>query len=147
MQERINDELNSETQISKNELIRLSQNKLYVELVKSNYIPNIPSYTQKLMYKNKKNENIYPKKYELSQNYPNPFNPVTNIQFDIPKEGFVTLKVYDILGREVRNIVNEFKQAGSYIVSFDGSALASGIYFYRLESGNFIQVKRMIILK
>jgi len=92
-------------------------------------------------------DNITPGRYELSQNYPNPFNPVTNIQFDIPKEGLVTLKVYDILGREVRNIVSEFKQAGSYIVSFDGSELASGIYFYRLESGNFVQVKRMIILK
>ena len=99
-------------------------------------------------------DNITYGRYELSQNYPNPFNPVTNIQFDIPKEGLVTLKVYDILGREVKNIVSEFKQAGSYIVSFDGSELASGIYFYRLEfsdptgrTGNFVQVKRMIILK
>lgn len=85
--------------------------------------------------------------FQLSQNYPNPFNPVTNIQFDLPKEGLVTLKVYDVLGREVKNIVNEFKPAGSYIVSFDGSELSSGIYFYRLEAGDFIQVKRMILIR
>ena len=88
-----------------------------------------------------------PKEYNLFQNYPNPFNPETNIQFDLPKEGLVTLKVYDILGREVKNIVNEFKQAGSYIVSFDGNRLSSGIYFYRLESGNFVQVRRMVLIK
>ena len=85
--------------------------------------------------------------YKLEQNYPNPFNPETNIQFDLPKEGLVTLKVYDILGREVKNLVNEFKQAGSYIVSFDGSELSSGIYFYRLEAGEFVQVKRMVLIK
>ncbi|MBN1633784.1 MAG: T9SS type A sorting domain-containing protein [Ignavibacteria bacterium] len=92
-------------------------------------------------------ENGLPKEYNLFQNYPNPFNPVTNIKFDLPKEGLVTLKVYDVLGREVKNIVNEFKQAGSYIVSFDGSELSSGIYFYRLESGNFVQVRRMVLIK
>ena len=92
-------------------------------------------------------ENGLPKEYNLFQNYPNPFNPVTNIQFDLPKEGLVTLKVYDILGREVKNLVTEFKQAGSYIVSFDGSKLSSGIYFYRLETGDFVQVKRMILIK
>ena len=92
-------------------------------------------------------ENGLPKEYNLFQNYPNPFNPVTNIQFDLPKEGLVTLKVYDLLGREVKNIVNEFKQAGSYIVSFNGSRLSSGIYFYRLEAGDFVQVKRMVLIK
>ncbi|MBN1634329.1 MAG: T9SS type A sorting domain-containing protein, partial [Ignavibacteria bacterium] len=97
--------------------------------------------------------NITPEKYELSQNYPNPFNPVTNIQFTIPKSGLVSLKVYDVLGREVKSLVNEFKQAGSYIVSFDvrhggsSSELSSGIYFYRLEAGDFVQIKRMILLK
>jgi hypothetical protein len=88
-----------------------------------------------------------PEEFGLFQNYPNPFNPVTNIQFDLPKEGLVTLKVYDVLGREVKNLVNEFKQTGSYIVSFDGSELSSGIYFYLLESGDFVQVKRMILIK
>ena len=88
-----------------------------------------------------------PARYSLSDNYPNPFNPVTNIQFTIPNSGHVNLKVYDVLGREVKNLVNEFKQAGSYIVSFDGSELSSGIYFYRLEAGDFVQVKRMILIK
>jgi hypothetical protein len=85
--------------------------------------------------------------YKLEQNYPNPFNPVTNIQYSIPKEGLVSLKVYDVLGREVKSLVNEFKQAGSYIVSFDGSELSSGIYFYRIHSGDFVQVKRMVLIK
>ncbi len=85
--------------------------------------------------------------YELSQNYPNPFNPITNIRYSIPKDGLVIIKIYDILGREVKKLVNEFKYTGSYIISFDGTGFSSGIYFYRLESGNFVQVKRMIILK
>jgi hypothetical protein len=92
-------------------------------------------------------DNNLPLKYELSQNYPNPFNPVTTIQFQVPSLKFVKLVVYDVLGREVRTLVNEYKQAGSYIVSFDGSDFASGVYFYRIESGDFVQVKRMILLK
>jgi hypothetical protein len=88
-----------------------------------------------------------PKAYSLAQNYPNPFNPVTKINFAIPKQGFVTLKVYDVLGREVNTLVNEVKQVGSYSVDFDGSALASGVYFYRLESGSFTDIKRMILVK
>jgi len=95
------------------------------------------------------NENnlILPSKFYVYQNYPNPFNPETNIQFDLPKEGLVTLKVYDILGREVKNLVNEFKQAGSYIVSFDASSLSSGVYFYRLDVNGFSDAKRMILIK
>ncbi len=91
--------------------------------------------------------NIIPEKYELSQNYPNPFNPVTTIQFQVPSLKFVKLVVYDLLGREVKTLVNEYKQAGSYIVSFDGSKLSSGIYFYRLESGDYVQVRRMVLIK
>jgi len=85
--------------------------------------------------------------YKLSQNYPNPFNPVTKINFSLPKQGFATLKVYDILGREVRILINEMKQAGNYSVDFDASHLSSGIYFYRLESGSFSNVKKMILIK
>jgi hypothetical protein len=88
-----------------------------------------------------------PKAFSLAQNYPNPFNPVTKINFAIPKQGFVTLKVYDVLGREVNTLVNEVKQVGSYSVDFDGSSLASGVYFYRLESGSFTDIKRMILVK
>jgi hypothetical protein len=92
------------------------------------------------------NSNI-PADYSLSQNYPNPFNPITRIDFDIPKNGFVSLKVYDILGREVQTLVNENKTAGSYSVDFNGADLTSGVYFYRLESEGFSNVKRMIVIK
>jgi hypothetical protein len=88
-----------------------------------------------------------PKTYSLAQNYPNPFNPVTKINFALPKQGFVSLKVYDVLGREVSTLVNEVKVAGSYSVDFDASMLSSGVYFYRLESGNFSDIKRMILVK
>ncbi|MCI0474222.1 MAG: T9SS type A sorting domain-containing protein, partial [Ignavibacteria bacterium] len=88
-----------------------------------------------------------PKVYSLAQNYPNPFNPVTKINFAIPKQGFVTLKVYDVLGREVSTLVNEVKQVGTYSVDFDASYLSSGVYFYRIESGEFSDIKRMILIK
>jgi subtilisin family serine protease len=88
-----------------------------------------------------------PKVYSLAQNYPNPFNPVTKINFAIPKQGFVTLKVYDVLGREVSTLVNEVKQTGNYSVDFDASYLSSGVYFYRIESGGFSDIKRMILIK
>ncbi|MBK8550423.1 MAG: T9SS type A sorting domain-containing protein [Ignavibacteria bacterium] len=88
-----------------------------------------------------------PEKYELSQNYPNPFNPVTHLEFGIPDLGFVTLKVYDITGREVKTLVKEIKPAGRYSLTFDGSNLSSGIYFYTLTAGEFKQTKRMMILK
>jgi len=88
-----------------------------------------------------------PKSFYLNQNYPNPFNPVTNIKYDLPKDVFVKIKIYDLLGREIKTLVNEFKQAGSYLVSFNGSEFASGIYFYKIQAGNFIQVKRMMLIK
>lgn len=88
-----------------------------------------------------------PKNFSLNQNYPNPFNPVTMIRFALPKSGNVTLKVYDILGREVANLVSGFKAAGEYMVDFDASALTSGVYFYRLESDGYVDVKRMVLLK
>lgn len=88
-----------------------------------------------------------PKSFELSQNYPNPFNPETKINYAIPKEGLVSIKVYDILGKEVITLQDGFKEAGFYSVSFDGRALASGIYFYRLTSGNFTSTKKFILLK
>ncbi len=92
------------------------------------------------------NKNI-PKQFALSQNYPNPFNPITNIKYDLPKDIFVSIKIYDMLGREIKTLVNEFKNAGSYVVSFNGSELASGIYFYRIQAGNFASVKRMVLIK
>jgi len=90
---------------------------------------------------------IIPVEYSLSQNYPNPFNPVTKINFAIPKQGFVAIKVFDILGREVSKLVSEVKAPGNYSVDFDASALSSGIYFYRLESNGFTDIKRMVLVK
>lgn len=88
-----------------------------------------------------------PTEYAMKQNFPNPFNPTTNIQFDLPQNNFVTLKIYDIMGREVAMLVNEFKTAGRYIASFNAVNLSSGIYFYKIQAGNFIQTKRMILIK
>jgi len=85
--------------------------------------------------------------YALSQNYPNPFNPTTNIKFAIPQSGFVTLKVYNMLGKEVASLVNGNLTAGSYDIDFNALTLSSGIYFYRLESGNFVETKKMMLIK
>ncbi len=91
--------------------------------------------------------NAQPEYYNLFQNFPNPFNPSTTIRYSIIQPDLVRIKVYDILGREVKTLVNEFKQVGTYEVQLDASGLASGIYLYRIESGNFIQTKKMILLK
>ena len=88
-----------------------------------------------------------PEKYSLSQNYPNPFNPVTRLGFGISDLGFVTLKIYDILGNEIKTLVNEIKPAGYYEVEFNGSDLSSGIYFYKLEAGSFKETRRMMLVK
>ena len=88
-----------------------------------------------------------PNKFSLHQNYPNPFNPVTKIRYDIPVSGNVSMKIYDNIGREVKSIINEFKDAGFYTVEFNGSNFASGIYYYKLETGNFTATKKMILLK
>lgn len=88
-----------------------------------------------------------PSSYSLKQNYPNPFNPVTNLEFEISNLGFVSLKVYDVLGKEVEVIVNETLQPGKYEAQFNGANLTGGIYFYELQSGNFREVKKMVLLK
>jgi Secretion system C-terminal sorting domain len=100
-------------------------------------------------YHNLQNEVLVgiPGEFNLKQNYPNPFNPTTKIDFDIPKDGFVSLKVFDINGRELKTIVNEFKNSGYYTVDFNASSIPSGAYFYRLESGNFTATKTLVILK
>jgi hypothetical protein len=85
--------------------------------------------------------------FELSQNYPNPFNPTTTIKYQIPNAGFVTLNVYDVLGNEIATLVEEEKPAGSYEVEFNATALPSGIYFYQLRAGSFVQTKKMILIK
>ena len=88
-----------------------------------------------------------PDKYSLEQNYPNPFNPATNINFAVPKSGLVTLVVYDITGKEITTLVNENLPAGSYKVNFDASHLSSGVYLYRITSGDFTDVKKMVLVK
>lgn len=87
------------------------------------------------------------KEYSLAQNYPNPFNPVTKIAFSLPKQGNVTLKVYNMIGKEVATLVNEFRSIGNYEVNFDGANLSSGVYFYKLEADGFSEVKRMMLIK
>jgi len=93
------------------------------------------------------NGSLVPNVYSLSQNYPNPFNPVTKINFALPKQGFVTLKIYDVLGREVRTLVNEVKSAGQFSVDFNASEFSSGVYFYKLETNGFSDIKRMMLIK
>jgi hypothetical protein len=88
-----------------------------------------------------------PAVYELSQNYPNPFNPSTSIQFTVPESGFVTLKVYNMLGQEVRSLVNGIKEAGSHTIKFNADDLNSGLYLYKIEAGSFTQVRKMTLLK
>jgi tetratricopeptide (TPR) repeat protein len=88
-----------------------------------------------------------PKTYELYQNYPNPFNPITTIRYQIPKPGLVTLKVYDILGREVATLVNENKIEGSYDFTFDASRFTSGVYIYQFKVNDYVSSRKMILLK
>ena len=85
--------------------------------------------------------------FELSQNYPNPFNPATRIRYTIPQTANVEIKIFDVLGREVETLVSELKSPGQYEVNFNGGNLASGIYFYRIEAGDFIATKKMILMK
>lgn len=91
--------------------------------------------------------NANPIEFKLYQNYPNPFNPSTTINFSIPNSGFTQLKVYSVLGSEVRTLVNENKQAGNYQIDFNAENLSNGIYFYRLVSKNFSESKKMLLLK
>jgi Subtilase family/Secretion system C-terminal sorting domain len=91
--------------------------------------------------------NIQPENIVLNSNYPNPFNPTTKISFSLPQSAEISLKVYNVLGREVKNLVNEVKEAGVYSAEFDASNLSSGVYYYTLSSGDFTQTKKMILVK
>jgi hypothetical protein len=90
---------------------------------------------------------LLPTAYELKQNYPNPFNPSTLIQFHLPVRSFVSLKVYDILGREVALLLNETKEAGNHELKFSSDNLPSGLYVYRLDAENFSSVRKMMLVK
>jgi hypothetical protein len=92
-------------------------------------------------------ENSFPVSYSLKQNYPNPFNPTTKIVYSIPKESKVTLKIFNILGQQVKTLVNQSQSQGTYTVTFDAASLPSGIYIYSIQAGNYNDVKKMILLK
>jgi hypothetical protein len=85
--------------------------------------------------------------WNLEQNFPNPFNPTTTIRFTLPASQFVTLRVFDIVGNEVATLVDGRKSSGSHVVEFDGAGLASGIYFCRLEAGQFVETKKLVLMK
>jgi flagellar hook assembly protein FlgD len=94
--------------------------------------------------------NEIPAKFELSQNYPNPFNPKTTIRFDVPSVETIhelSLRIYDILGREIATIVNQELKPGSYNVDWDGTNYPGGVYLYKLQAGDYSSVKKMILLK
>jgi len=95
----------------------------------------------------KDNDNTTPKQYILYQNYPNPFNPTTTIRFDLPERARVVLKICNILGQEVAELVNEEKQPGVYEVNWNASGFANGVYFYRLEAGRYTETKKLVLMK
>ena len=110
--------------------------KIFKTITAGQWLTNVTSYS-----------NQTPNKFSLSQNYPNPFNPQTKIEYSIPKDDFVTVKIYNLLGREVMILENEYKKSGSYKITFDGANLSSGVYYYKISSGKFEQVKKMILIK
>ena len=88
-----------------------------------------------------------PTDYKLSHNYPNPFNPSTNIRYSIPQSSNIVIKVFDILGNEIETLVNEDKPVGTYEITWYAEKLSSGIYFYRLQAGSFVETKKMVLLR
>ncbi|MBK7158141.1 MAG: T9SS type A sorting domain-containing protein [Ignavibacteria bacterium] len=144
---------------NENEKSELTVKKTLNELIKTSKPKNISEHINKMNsniekvfginYDNSVNakKGIIPIEFNLSQNYPNPFNPTTNLEFQIPKSQFVTLKIYDLLGKEIVTIVNENLNTGTYRYKFNGSNLASGVYFYKLVASDFTAVKRMVLVK
>lgn len=116
-----------------------------------NLLQNVISYVLKSTGVTAVNEsdeaNTIPNKFELNQNYPNPFNPSTIIKYQLPSESFVTIKIYDLLGKEVATLVNENKSAGNYQINFDAGKLTSGMYIYTISANNFVQSKKMLLMK
>ncbi len=92
-------------------------------------------------------ENYLPTNFALQQNYPNPFNPATVINYSLLRSKMVSIRVYDLIGNEIVNLVNEEKLAGRYSVNFNASNLSSGVYFYRMLAGSFVETKKLILLK
>ena len=90
---------------------------------------------------------VMPLEYALYQNYPNPFNPSTDIRFDLRQTGHVTMAIYNVLGQQVATLIDRKFEAGNHTVTFNGSSLASGVYFYRIEAGQFTDMKKMVLIK
>ena len=132
-----------------NELKKYSFSESGLAAGKYNYRLKQIDYNGNFEYHSLANEVIIgiPSKFMLSQNYPNPFNPVTRINYELPLMNFVSLKIYDIQGKEVMTLVNEVKDAGYYSVTFDAKNLSSGMYFYKLSSADFTQTKKMVLIK
>jgi len=134
---------------SKSEIIQLFDRAIsykIIEFTLTNHtsFKNVPIPTDRIK---STSDNETPRIFNLYQNYPNPFNPISTIKYDIPKQSEVTIKIFDIIGREVSILVNETKEPGFYTVSFDGTNYSSGVYFYRIETGSFTDVKKMVLLK
>ena len=92
-------------------------------------------------------ETVLPQLFMLSQNFPNPYNAQTTISYSIPNNSLVQIQIFDVLGREILTLLNEEKAAGNYKINFNASNLTSGVYFYRLQAGDFVQTRKMILLK
>ena len=92
-------------------------------------------------------QSLLPKGFELHQNYPNPFNPSTTIRFNLPKSSFVTLKIFDTLGKEIATLINEKKSSGEYTIEWNGKKLPSGTYMYQLRAGEFAETRKLILQK
>lgn len=124
----------------------LGKTGLYGVTTRENYNKKVLDIIGKHLKKGNESK-LLPIEYKLYQNYLNPFNPVTTIQYDVPKTSQVSLKIYDILGREVTTLVNEEKVQGKYTTQFNASRLSSGVYFCRITAGKFNAVKKMMLIK
>ena len=133
----------NENAIGDNHIVNLFSTAWYCETLDTFGIMGLKDFVTDVP----KNVENLPTDYALDQNYPNPFNPNTKISFSIPVEGFVALDVYNSIGQKVATLVNENKTAGNYEVNFNAANLSSGVYFYKLTSGNFVNVKKMILMK
>jgi Secretion system C-terminal sorting domain len=108
---------------------------------------SIQMHFQKITGVQENTSDVYPSSFQLSQNYPNPFNPTTIINFSVPKTGLVQIKVYDLLGREVTTLVNGNKPVGNYSVQFIANKFVSGVYYYKMQAGDFVQTRKLLLLK
>ncbi|MDQ3021131.1 MAG: T9SS type A sorting domain-containing protein [Bacteroidota bacterium] len=146
LKKNITEKINNFENLNTNEKRNLIIEKNILDIAVNNYVEGIASIKDKLQFLKQEVLEL-PLTYKLNQNYPNPFNPTTTISYTIPIDGIVKIKVYDITGKEIKILENEFKTAGSYSVNFNGSNLASGVYFYKLELKEFSEVKRMLLIK